>query len=148
MRQVFAGTVHEAQTCWLDVGRWPEWVDGVARIVSVDHEWPQVGSVVVWESGPSGRGTVTERVTDYLPLERLQVYVEDSLLKGEQSVMFEPAVPGVQVEFSIEYRIKRRSPFTPLIEWLFVRRPMVLSLSRTLVRFDAVLAASRARSPR
>jgi polyketide cyclase/dehydrase/lipid transport protein len=145
VRDVLEGSVHEAQSCWLDVRRWPEWVDGVARIASVDSGWPQVGSRVVWESGPAGRGTVTETVRDYVPLERILLFVEDSLMEGEQSVSFEPVPAGVQVEVALEYRVKRRSPVTPLIEWLFVRRPMALSLSRTLVRFAAVLEASRGR---
>jgi Polyketide cyclase / dehydrase and lipid transport len=141
-----SGSVHEAQTCWLDVSRWPDWVDGVARVVSVDGGWPAVGARVVWESGPSGRGRATEVVRAYVPLERLVVFVEDSLMQGEQSVTFEPAAAGVQVEVKLEYRIKRRSPFTLLIERLFVRRPMALSLSRTLERFGSALDASRARS--
>src|SRR5579862_5978246 len=104
VRDVLEGTVHEAQTCWLDARRWPEWVDGVARVVSVDPAWPQVGARVVWESGPSGRGRVSEQVRDYVPLERVLLFVEDSLMEAEQSVTFEPVPAGVQVEVALEYR--------------------------------------------
>ena len=137
MSQVIPGSVHEAQAGWLDVERWPQWMDGAARVVSVDGAWPQVGSRVIWESGPAGRGRVTETVTEFEPLTRLTTAVEDDAMKGRQEVSFEPVADGVQVELTIDYRMKRRSPVAPLIEALFVRRPMILSLTRTLGQFHA-----------
>jgi hypothetical protein len=142
--QVFAGSVHEAQTCWCQVGRWPEWVDGLARIVAVQGDWPQVGSSVIWESGPAGRGRVTERVSEYEALAGLTLAVRDDSLTGRQRVAFDPVDRGVQVELTLDYRLKRRTPWTAVVEWLFVRRPMAISLTKTLERFGGVLETSRA----
>ncbi len=139
--KLFGASVHEAETCWCDVGRWPEWVDGLDRVVSVDEGWPQDGSQVVWESGPAGRGRVSERVLAHEPLTAITVRVEDETMVGTQRVDFEPAGNGVRVEVTLEYRIKRRNPVTWVVESVFVRRPMVGSLTRTLERFGGVLAS-------
>jgi hypothetical protein len=139
----FPGTVHEAEECWCDTARWPQWVDELDRVVSVQGEWPQPGAVLTWHSGPAGRGLVTERVTEYDPLEGYTVEVDDDSITGEQSVLFEPAEDGVEVLLTLRYRIKRRSPLTPLIDVLFVRRLMIGSLEKTLGAFGGVLAESR-----
>lgn len=138
-RQTYPVTVHQAQTAWCDVSRWPDWVDGLARVVSVDPGWPEVGSAVVWRSGPAGRGQVTERVEAYEALAGITVGVQDDTMLGTQRVGFEPVPEGVRVEVALEYRIRRRNPVTWLVEWLFVRRPMITSLTRSLERFGAVL---------
>jgi hypothetical protein len=143
VRQAYPGSVHEAQRCWCDTARWPVWVDGLARVVAVEGDWPQAGASVTWESGPAGRGRVRERVRDYEALDGLTVSVEDDSITGSQRVDFEPVPEGVAVELCLEYSIKRRSPLTPVVDQLFVRRPMTISLTRTLERFGAVLAESR-----
>jgi polyketide cyclase/dehydrase/lipid transport protein len=139
----FPSSVHEAEACWYDVSRWPQWVDELDHVVSVRGEWPQVGAAVVWQSGPAGRGRVTERVIEYEPLGGYTVEVEDDSITGEQSVSFEAAADGVDVQLALRYRIKRRSPLTRLIDVLFVRRLMVTSLEKTLSAFGAALAESR-----
>ena len=139
----FPGTVHEAEACWCDTARWPQWVDELDRVVSLQGEWPQQGAVLTWHSGPAGRGLVTERVIEYDPLEGYTVEVQDDSITGEQSVLFEPAEDGVEVLLTLRYRIKRRSPLTPLIDVLFVRRLMIGSLEKTLGAFGGVLAESR-----
>lgn len=139
MSQTFPASVHEAERCWYDTDSWPEWIDGLARVVEVTGDWPREGSQVIWESGPAGRGHVRERVTDYAPLRCQAVAVEDDSITGRQRVAFDPAAGGVQVELSLDYAIKRRSPLTPLIDRLFVRRLMALSLAKTLERFGTVL---------
>ena len=47
------------------------------------------------------------------------------------------------MQLTLRYSIKRRSPLTPLVDLLFVRRPMTISLTRTLTRFAVALAGSR-----
>jgi Polyketide cyclase / dehydrase and lipid transport len=143
VNESFPGSVHEAEACWYDTSRWPEWVDELAHVVSVQGEWPQHEAVVIWQSGPAGRGRVTERVIEYEPLGGYTVEVEDDSITGEQSVFFEPAADGVEIQLALRYRIKRRTPLTPLIDVLFVRRLMVGSLEKTLGAFGALLAASR-----
>ena len=140
---LFDGSVHEAETCWYDVARWPDWVDGLTRVVAVEGDWPRPGAKVTWESGPAGRGRVTERVTAYEPLAGQTVAVEDDSISGTQRVVFDPAEDGVQIELTLSYAIKRRSPLTPLVDLIFVRRPMTISLTKTLGRFGLALADSR-----
>jgi hypothetical protein len=139
----FDCSVHEAETCWYDVARWPEWVDGLTRVVAVEGDWPRSGASVAWESGPAGRGRVTERVAAYEPLEGQVVEVEDDSIRGTQRVEFEPAQNGVLIQLTLSYSIKRRSPLTPLVDLLFIRRPMAISLTKTLQRFGLALADSR-----
>ena len=140
----YPGSVHEAEACWYDTARWPQWVDELERVVSVEGDWPAQGSAVVWQSGPAGRGRVTERVVSYVPLEGCTLEVEDDSITGEQSVDFRPAKDDwVQVSLALSYGIKRRSPLTPLIDVLFVRRLMIGSLERTLGAFGGALAESR-----
>ena len=143
MAQVFPRSVHEAETCWYDTAGWPRWVDGLRRVVLIDPGWPQAGAEVVWESGPAGRGRVRERVVEHVPLAGQTVAVEDDSLKGRQVVSFDPADGGVEVTLAVEYAIKRRSPLTPVVDLLFVRRAMATSLTKTLARFGAELAESR-----
>ena len=137
------GTVHEAETCWYDTARWPDWVDELSRIVSVEGDWPRQGATVIWQSGPAGRGRVRETVISYEPLGGQTVAVEDESITGTQQVAFDPTADGVEVSLSLDYSIKRRSPLTPLLDLLFVRRPMTISLTRTLGRFSVALAESR-----
>lgn len=141
--QVIPASVAEAEACWYDTARWPAWVDGLARVITVDGAWPRAGSTVVWESGPSGRGRVSERVISYEPLRGQAVEVQDDAIRGRQTVSFTPAPDGVEVALALDYRIKRRSPLTPVIDTLFVRGPMTTSLVKTLGGFAAALVESR-----
>lgn len=135
----FRGTVHQAECCWYDTARWPSFMDEVARVIQVSVPWPEAGGSVVWESGPAGRGRVSERVVSYEPLSGQTVAVEDATMTAEQTVWFVPAPEGVEVVLELEYRIKRRNPLTPLIDVVFIRRLMAGSLARTLTRFGSEL---------
>jgi Polyketide cyclase / dehydrase and lipid transport len=140
---VMPGTVAEAERCWLRTSRWPRWVDGLARVLAVDTGWPAPGTAVRWESGPAGRGQVTERVVTHEPLESLAVEVEDPAMRGRQTVTFSPDPEEVEVTLTLEYELRRRSIVTPLIDLLFIRRAMTVSLQTTLRRFAFELEASR-----
>lgn len=141
--QTFAGTVHEAERCWYDTSSWQLWVDGLDRVVSVDPGWPQIGGSVTWVSGPAGRGRVIERVRSYEPLGGQSLEVTDDSIEGRQSVSFTPVDDGVEVVFTLEYRIKQRNPFTGLVDFLFIRRAMELSLRTTLAAFGVELENRR-----
>ena len=141
----FPGSVHEAETLWYDTTRWPDWVDGLARVTKVDDRWPQLGSSVIWESGPAGRGQVVERVVDFQPLAGCVVEVHDDSIRGRQSVAFAPDEEAVEIVLTLEYEIRRRSPLTPLVDLLFIRRVFRMSLEATLHRFGLELEAARAR---
>jgi hypothetical protein len=140
--EAFPASVHEAETCWYDTSRWPAWIEGLARVSAVEGEWPRAGRVI-WESGPAGRGRVVEQVIEHEPLAGQTVAVSDDSIDGLQSVSFTPVEQGVEVQLTLEYRIKKRSPFTPLVDLLFIRRAMASSLRRTLARFGAELSAAR-----
>ncbi len=133
----------EAERCWYDTGRWSHWVDGLDRVLSVDGGWPQVGAGVIWESGPAGRGRVSERVLAYEPCAGQTVEVQDGSIRGRQSVAFARVDAGVEVALTLEYELTRRSIVSPLVDALFIRRAMAVSLGTTLTRFGAELEASR-----
>jgi len=134
------GTVHAAESFWYDVARWPDWVDGLARVLERSEQWPRPGAVVVWESGPAGRGRVTERVLDQAPLEGLTVQVEDDSIRGRQRVAFSPVdEQRTEVALTLEYELKRRSPLTQVVDLLFIRGAVERSLRTTLARFAAEL---------
>jgi hypothetical protein len=141
--QTFRGSVSAAESTWYDVARWPSWVDGLDRIVETSDRWPQAGSSVTWQSGPAGRGRVTERVIAHEPLEGQTLEVEDDAIRGRQQVVFTPGDDEVEVTLSLEYEIKKSSFFTPLIDLLFIRRAMGASLQATLGRFGAELSERR-----
>ncbi len=148
--QTFAGTVHDAERCWYDTAAWPAWVDGLAHVQAVDGEWPEVGAVVRWESGPAGRGHVSEKVVAYEPLAGQTTEVLDDAIIGRQTVAFSPDSEGdsdaVTVEFALDYTLRRRSFVTPIVDLLFIRRAMSMSLRSTLSHFGTQLSAARARS--
>ena len=135
----FHGTVHEAETLWYDTSRWRHWVDGLERVVEVTDDWPETGARVVWDSGPAGRGRVTERVTAYEPLGGQTLGVQDDTLTGTQTITFSPLDDGVAIALSLDYRITKRSLVTPVVDVLFVRSAMRRSLETTLSRFGAEL---------
>ncbi len=139
----FAGTVTEAERCWYAPQAWPRWVDGCERILSVDPDWPRPGTSVTWESGPAGRGRVSERVVEYEPLRGMTAEVADASIHGRQSVTFVPDGDEVTVLLALSYRLERRSPVSPLVDLLFIRRAVAASLQTTLHRFGVELAAAR-----
>jgi hypothetical protein len=141
--QAFPGTVHDAETCWYDTSAWPLWIDGLDQVLAVTGNWPKTGSSVTWRSGPAGRGSVTESVMRYEPLAGQTVDVADESIEGRQSVAFSPADGSVEVVLTLEYEVKQRNFFTPLIDVLFIRRAMELSLRTTLTSFGVELADRR-----
>jgi hypothetical protein len=143
VEETFAGTAAEAERCWCEPDGWPRWVDGCEWLLSVQPGWPEPGSAVVWESGPAGRGRVTERVLEREPLRSLTAEISDSSVRGRQSVTFIPDDGEVTVELTLAYRLERASIVSPIVDVLFIRRAMTASLASTLRRFGAALEASR-----
>jgi hypothetical protein len=79
----------------------------------------------------------------YEPLAGQTVDVADESIEGRQSVAFSPADGSVEVVLTLEYEVKQRNFFTPLIDVLFIRRAMELSLRTTLTSFGVELADRR-----
>ncbi len=141
--ETFPGSVHEAESVWYDTSRWPSWVDGLERVTRVGEGWPATGAEVTWQSGPAGRGRVSERVVDYEALVGQTVEVDDETIGGRQSVKFMPEDGSVTIELSLEYQVKRRSLVTPLVDFLFIGRAFTTSLRTTLERFGLELESAR-----
>lgn len=137
--QRFQASVLEAERCWYDTSHWPAWVDGLDQVVQTAGPWPHAGGSVIWESGPAGRGRVTETVVAYAPADGQSVEISDDAVTGQQTVAFAAVPDGVQVTLQLAYRVHRPSPITPIVDILFVRRQMTQSLTRTLARFGAHL---------
>ena len=137
------GSVHEAERLWYDTGRWPSWVDGLAEVTAVDPGWPHAGASVTWSSGPAGRGRVVERVVEHEPLAGQELEVEDDSLRGRQRITFTPLDVAVEIGLSLDYTLKQRSIFIPVLDALFIRRAIATSLRATLHRFGVELAADR-----
>jgi Polyketide cyclase / dehydrase and lipid transport len=129
------GRAADAEALWYDANRWPAWIDGFGHVVKLEGDWPQPGARLLWDSRPSGRGRVVERVVAYEPRRGQTLEVEDERLEGTQTVAFEPAGDEVRVTLALEYRLKQRGPLAVLIDPLFIRRSLRASLSRTLTRF-------------
>lgn len=137
------GTVQEAERAWYDTSRWADWVDGFDSVIEKTGEWPQAGGMIRWRSGPAGRGTISERVVEYEAGSGQVLEIQDDSITGRQTVTFEAVADGVEVGLTLEYRITKRSPITPLLELLFVNRAVRASLAETLGHFAAAMRNPR-----
>ena len=138
------GRVGEAEALWYDRTRWAGWIDGFAAIRTEEGHWPEPGATVVWDSRPSGRGRVGERVASYEPRRGHVLEVEDAQLRGTQSVGFEPrGDDAFDMTLELAYELKEGGPMRAVTDLLFIRRALGDSLRRTLNRFAAELATER-----
>jgi hypothetical protein len=124
-----------AFTLWADVRRWPTFVDGFARAERLDDAWPVAGAKLVWQSTPDGRGTVTERVTESEPGDRLVTDVFEERCSGVQTVSFEADEEGSLVELEFDYELSKGGPLRGVTDVLFIRPRQTEALRRTLKRF-------------
>lgn len=128
------GLASAAEELWYDPVRWPAWIDGFGHVVELSEGWPAEG-LLVWSSTPGGRGRVLESVIAYEPRGGQTLAVEDTRLHGTQQVRFTPGPDAVTVTLSLDYELKEHAPLMWLVDLLFVRRPVLASLRRTLARF-------------
>jgi uncharacterized membrane protein len=130
--------VDDAERAWREVARWPAWVEGLAEVRGVWGTWPQPGSGVRWVSTPAGRGSVEERVVRYEPLVRVELDVRDDQMTARQTIAFHPAAAGeTEVTLALRYTLNGTRILRPLLDRLFVRRAMAISVQSTLRRFVA-----------
>ena len=120
---------------WTDLSRWPTFVEGFARVIEVDPGWPGEGSRVIWESIPSGRGRVTEKVIESGPGQFATMVFEDRL-SGRQALRAIESEGGARLELTLEYTLTSYGPLGPLADAIFIRRALRDSLRRTIQRFE------------
>jgi len=144
-RQPLPGaSIDEVQGLWLDLGRWPAFVDGFGTIARREGDWPHAGARIVWDSLRNGRGRVVERVTDFEPGVTQIARVEDPQLRGTQRVRFSAYDGGCEIALQLDYELKAPGLGGRLTDILFVRRALADALRRTLRRFAVELEADRA----
>ncbi|MEA2364437.1 MAG: hypothetical protein QOD71_3582 [Thermoleophilaceae bacterium] len=119
---------------WMDVSRWSSFVEGFARVVELDSQWPAAGSRAIWESVPAGRGRVTEKVAEGAP-GRFATLVFEDRMAGRQTFRAIESEGGARVELSLEYTLTKYGPLGPVADVIFIRRALRDSLRRTLTRF-------------
>jgi Polyketide cyclase / dehydrase and lipid transport len=140
------GRVAEAEELWYDPHRWAAWIDGFGHVAKLEGDWPNEGARLLWDSRPQGRGRVEERVTGYEARAGQTLEVEDKRLAGTQVVAFASDGDRVRVNLTLQYRLKERSPLTPVLVVVFIRRAIRDSLQRTLDRFGHERRAEVTRS--
>ena len=133
-----------AEALWYDTSRWPTFVDGLKHVAAVEGDWPRAGARVLWDSHPTGRGRVVERVLAFEARSGQELAVEDEKVRGTQRVRFAPHEGGVTVTLELDYELKERRGVVPIVDLLFIRRPQRESLARTLRRFAVELRAEAA----
>lgn len=144
-RQLLPGaSVAEAERLWLDLARWPAFVDGFGTLARHEGHWPRPGTRIIWDSLRNGRGRVVEHVAEYEPGATQLVRVEDPKLHGAQRVRFTAYDGGCEIALELDYVLKEPGLGGRLTDLLFVRRSLSDALRRTLRRFAVELEADRA----
>jgi Polyketide cyclase / dehydrase and lipid transport len=129
-------TPEAALRLWTDVDRWSTFVEGFARVLERSPEWPAAGARVVWESKPSGRGRVTEKVMEGEGPDRFTTMVFEERLNGTQTFRVVESEAGSRAELALEYRLTKYGPLSAVADAIFIRRAIRDSLRRTLYRFS------------
>jgi hypothetical protein len=129
-------TPEAALRLWSDVNRWPSFVEGFARTLEHAPAWPAAGARVVWESTPSGRGRVTEKVVASGGPDRFVTTVFEERLHGTQTFRVVESEGGSRAELSLEYELTRYGPLSAIADAIFIRRAIRDSLRRTLTRLS------------
>jgi hypothetical protein len=123
-----------ARELWTNLRRWPTFIEGFARVLEADPEWPAEGAKVVWESIPEGRGRVTERVVESSG-ERIVTEVFEDALTGRQTVAFEAEEGETLAEVELDYELTQAGVLRAITDVIFIRRALSAALARTLNRF-------------
>ena len=128
-------TPEAALRLWADTSRMPTFVEGFARALRVDPEWPAEGARLVWESTPAGRGRVTEKVMEGEGPDRFVTMVFEERLNGTQTFRVVESEAGSRAELALEYELTKYGPLAVVADAIFIRRALRDSLRRTIDRF-------------
>jgi hypothetical protein len=129
-------TPEAALRLWSDPDRWATFVEGFARVLERDPDWPGGGAKLVWESTPAGRGRVTEKVVDAEGPDRFVTQVFEDRLHGRQTFRVVESEGGSRAELALEYELTKYGPLGAIADAIFIRRAIRDSLRRTLRRFS------------
>jgi len=124
----------KATATWRDPRRWGGFVEGFQRVEEQSPDWPAEGAKVVWQSGPGGRGRVTEKVKSAAPT-AFGTRVYEKRLVGTQTFRAAEDGAGSRVDVTLEYQLTSQSPLKGVTDLLFIRRALRDALTRTLRRF-------------
>jgi Polyketide cyclase / dehydrase and lipid transport len=129
-------TPEAALRLWIDLDRWPSFVEGFARWLERSPDWPGQGAGVVWESTPAGRGRVTEKVAEAPAPGRFATQVFEERLHGIQSFRVVESEGGSRAELTLEYELTKYGPLSAVADAIFIRRAIRDMLRRTLRSFS------------
>ena len=132
---------------WPDLKLWRAYVEGFARVLEADPQWPAPGSTVVWESIPEGRGRVAEKVVQG-EAGSFVTEVSERALDGKQTLAVRADdAGGTVIELSLDYRLNEAGFLGPVTDVLFIRRALSAALGRTLDRFATEVVQAERESP-
>ena len=129
------GLASDAEALWYDPLRWPAWIDGFGHVVELpERRGRPSGAARLGRRRRGGRGRVLETVIALRAARRPDASRSRTAACAAPSrSSFEPGRRrGARSRSSLEYELKERTPLTPLVDLLFVRRAIAASLRRTL----------------
>src|SRR5688572_16314931 len=134
-------TLAEVWDLYFQSETWPAWVDQFNRVETLDSGYPVAGGRLIWQSGPAGRGTVTESVLEHDPRSLHRIRYRDDSSEGELLTTFAIEGDATKVKLDLVYGLLEPSPLGPITDLLFIRSQMRGSLRRSL---EALAAEARA----
>ena len=126
-----AATAHVARSPPLGAASWR--ASSASR--SRARTGPRRARKLVWQSGPGGRGRVTEKVKSAAPTAFGTLVYEERLV-GTQTFRAAEDGEGSRVELTLDYELTSQSPLKGVTDLLFIRRALRDALGRTLRRFS------------
>ena len=135
---VINASLAEVWDLYFEASRWPAWVDELKGVDSLEGGYPEEGGGLVWHSGPSGRGRVSETVLEHEPRRRHRIRYADPFSEGEQLTTFAiEGGEGTRVRIELTYRLVKGGVFGGITDRLFIRTQMLGSLARSLEGLEA-----------
>jgi uncharacterized protein YndB with AHSA1/START domain len=122
----------EVWDLYFEPATWPAWVDEFHAVDSLSDGYPEAGGRLVWRSGASGRGQVTEAVLEHEPRRLHRIRYADPHSEGEQLTTFAIEGDGTKVRIELVYGLLQPGVFGPLTDRLFIRGQIRNSLIRSL----------------
>lgn len=117
---------------YFDASKWPLWVDEFRRVDQISGGYPELGGTLVWQSGPAGRGRVSETVLEHEPRRLHRIRYADPSSEGEQTTSFRIEGEGTRVGLELDYPLISGGILNWVTDVLFIRSQMAQMLTRSL----------------